>query len=150
MNNCIIEKNVKIINPVNMYGCILKENSFVGPFTEIQSDVIIGNNTRISSHSFICSGVNIGNNCFIRHGVMFTNDKFDWIDNDYNKWIKLNTIIENNVKIGSNSTILPVTIGNNVTIGAGSVVTKNIPDNVIIMGNPAKIYKKNNILNNNI
>ena len=145
MNNCIIEKNVKIINPVNMYGCILKENSFVGPFTEIQTDVIIGNNTRISSHSFICSGVNIGNNCFIGHGVMFTNDKFDWIDNDYNKWIKLNTIIGNNVKIGSNSTILPVTIGNNVTIGAGSVVTKNIPDNVIIMGNPAKIYKKNNI-----
>lgn len=142
MNNCIIEKNVKIINPVNMYRCILKENSFVGPFTEIQSDVIIGNNTRISSHSFICSGVNIGNNCFIGHGVMFTNDKFDWIDNDYNKWIKLNTIVGNNVKIGSNSTILPVTIGNNVTIGAGSVVTKNIPDNVIIMGNPAKIYKK--------
>lgn len=145
MNNCIIEKNVKIINPVNMYGCTLKENSFVGPFTEIQSDVIIGNNTRISSHSFICSGVNIGNNCFIGHGVMFTNDKFDWIDNDYNKWIKLNTIIGNNVKIGSNSTILPVTIGNNVIIGAGSVVTKDIPDNVIIMGNPAKIYKKNNI-----
>ena len=145
MNNCIIEKNVKIINPVNMYGCMLKENSFVGPFTEIQSDVIIGNNTRISSHSFICSGVNIGNNCFIGHGVMFTNDKFDWIDNDYTKWIKLNTKIGNNVKIGSNSTILPVTIGNNVTIGAGSVVTKNIPDNVIIMGNPAKIYKKNNI-----
>jgi acetyltransferase-like isoleucine patch superfamily enzyme len=143
MNNCIIEKNVKIINPVNMYECILKENSFVGPFTEIQSDVIIGNNTRISSHSFICSGVNIGDNCFIGHGVMFTNDKFDWIDNDYNKWIKLNTIIGNNVKIGSNSTILPVTIGNNVIIGAGSVVTKDIPDNVIIMGNPAKIYKKN-------
>lgn len=145
MNNCIIEKNVEIINPVNIYHCKIHENSFIGPFTEIQSDVIIGKNTRISSHTFICSGVTIGDNCFIGHGVMFTNDKFDWIDNDYTKWIKLNTKIGNNVKIGSNSTILPVTIGNNVIIGAGSVVTKNIPDNVTVYGNPAKIYENNNI-----
>lgn len=143
MNNCNIDKNVKIINPVNLYGCTIKENSFIGPFTEIQSDVFIGKNTRISSHSFICSGVRIGEDCFIAHGVMFTNDKFDWPENKKDKWIQRNTLIGNNVRIGSNATILPVKIGNNVIIGAGSVVTKDIPDNSIVLGNPAKIYNNN-------
>ena len=141
MNKCIIHSSTQIINPVNLYGCTLNENTFVGPFTEIQSNVIIGKNTKVSSHSFICSGVSIGENCFIAHGVVFTNDKFDWPDDDDKKWIERPTIIGNNVRIGSNSTLLPVNIGNNVIIGAGSVVTKDIPDNSIVYGNPARIKK---------
>jgi acetyltransferase-like isoleucine patch superfamily enzyme len=141
MNKCIIHNNVNIINPVNLYKCEINDNCFIGPFTEIQADVTIGKNTRISSHSFICSGVTIGENCFIGHGVMFTNDKFDWPDNNIKKYIMRETIVGNNVKIGSNATLLPVTIGNNVIIGAGANVTKDVPDNVIVIGNPAKIMK---------
>ena len=143
MNNCEIGPNVKIINPTNMYGCKLNEGVFVGPFVEIQSNVTIGKNSRISSHSFICSGVSIGENCFIAHGVVFTNDKFDWPDDDCKKWIKRQTSVGNNVRIGSNATLLPVTIGNNVIIGAGSVITKNIPDNCIVYGNPSIIKLRN-------
>ena len=142
MNNCKIGEGVKIINPVNMYGCTLSSGCFVGPFTEIQSNVVIGKNTRISSHSFICSGVTIGSDCFIAHGVVFTNDKFDWPENDYTKWIERSTNVGNNVRIGSNATLLPVTIGNNVIIGAGAVVTKDIPDNCVVVGNPAKIIEQ--------
>ena len=128
-------KNCKIIEPVNIYDCELGNNVFVGPFVEIQERSTIGNNTRVSSHSFICSGVIIGNNCFIGHGVMFTNDKFT---EDRNEWVERETIIGNNVRIGSNATILPVNIGDNVIIGAGAVVTKDIPSNTIVKGNPAK------------
>ena len=133
--NVMLGKGTKIIQPVNLYGCNIGDNSFIGPFVEIQERSIIGNNTRISSHSFICSGVIIGNNCFIGHGVMFTNDKFT---ENKDEWIERETIIGNNVRIGSNATILPVKIGNNVIIGAGAVVTKDIPDNSIVKGNPAK------------
>ena len=137
MNNCKIGRNVTIINPVNLYNCDIKDNCFIGPFVEIQSDVSIGEGTRISSHSFVCSGVTIGNNSFVGHGVMFTNDKFDWPNNDRDKWIMRKTFIGNNVKIGSNATILPVTIGDDVLIGAGSVVTKDVPKGSTILGNPA-------------
>ena len=114
MNKCIIDPSVQIINPVNMYGCVLKENTFVGPFTEIQNDVIIGKNTRVSSHCFICSKVTIGENCFLGHSVMFTNDLLDWPNDDMHSAILRPTNIGNNVRIGTNSTILPVNIGNNV------------------------------------
>ena len=130
-----IHKSVKIIPPVNLYGCEIGKDSFVGPFVEIQNNVKIGKNTRISSHSFICSSVEIGDNCFIAHGVMFTNDKFT---EKKENWIERKTIIGNNVRIGSNATILPVKIGDNVVIGAGAVVTKDIPPNTIVKGNPAK------------
>lgn len=135
MKNVRIGKNVTISPYTNLYGCILEDDVFVGPFVEIQSNVSIGTRTRISSHSFICSGVAIGSDCFIAHGVMFTNDKFT---EDRGEWVERATIIGNNVRIGSNATILPVTIGNNVIIGAGAVVTKNVPDNTIIKGNPAR------------
>jgi acetyltransferase-like isoleucine patch superfamily enzyme len=135
MKNVITGKNVTISHYTNLYGCELGDDVFVGPFVEIQSDVKIGNRSRISSHSFICSSVKIGEDCFVAHGVMFTNDKFT---EDRDNWIERKTIIGNNVRIGSNATILPVKIGNNVVIGAGAVVTKDIPDDYIVKGNPAK------------
>ena len=133
--NCNIHPSTRIMDFTNLYGCEIEENCFIGPFVEIQSNVKIGKNTRISSHSFICSSVEIGENCFIAHGVMFTNDKFT---EGREEWVERITIIGNNVRIGSNATILPVKIGNNVIIGAGAVVTKDIPDNTVVKGNPAK------------
>ena len=135
-------KNLKIINPVNIYGCQFGNNCFVGPFTEIQKNVKIGNNTKIQSHSFLCELVEIGNNCFIGHGVMFINDKFfNYMPAKGNKEKWLKTKISSNVSIGSNSTILPVNICSNVVIGAGSVVTKNITLSGKYAGNPAKKIK---------
>lgn len=135
LNNVKMGENVKISPMVNLYGCELGDNCFIGPFVEIQSDVKIGNNTRISSHSFICEGVKIGKNVFVAHGVMFVNDKFTEERDD---WVLRTTQIGDNVRIGSNATIMPVKIGNNVVIGAGAVVTKDIPDNIVVKGNPAK------------
>jgi acetyltransferase-like isoleucine patch superfamily enzyme len=139
--NCKIHKDVTILEPVNIYGCEIQQNSFIGPFVEIQKDVSIGANTRISSHSFICSDVKIGDNCFIAHGVMFINDKFDA---PLQSWVSRKTIIGNNVRIGSNATILPVRIGSGAVIGAGAVVTKDVPANTIVYGNPAIIKGKTN------
>lgn len=135
-------KDVTVVHPVNLYGCAIGDFSFVGPFVEIQRNVTIGSNCKIQSHTFICELVTIGNNCFIGHGVMFINDLFKEGKpggGDKSKW--KNTTIGNNVSIGSNATILPVNIGDNVVIGAGAVVTKDIPDNSITAGNPARIIK---------
>ena len=132
-------KNVHIVKPSNIYGSELGDNVFVGPFVEIQKNTKIGNATRIQSHTFICELVEIGDDCFIGHGVMFINDKFTDggpSKGDKSKW--QSTKIEPNVYIGSNSTILPVTICSNVVIGAGSVVTKNIIEPGKYAGNPAK------------
>ena len=131
-------KNVTIIEPSNLYECILEDNVFVGPFCEIQRGVKIGKNTRVQSHTFICELVTIGKNCFIGHGVMFVNDLFKEGKpaEDKSKWKE--TIIEDNVSIGSNVTILPVKICSNVVIGAGSVVTKDITKPGIYAGNPAR------------
>lgn len=137
IRNVVFGDNISIVEPVNLYGCKLGNNVKIGPFVEIQKDVEIGDNTTISSHSFIPSGVKIGNNTFIAHGVMFTNDVFD--SESIKEWNLKTTEVGNNVRIGSNSTILPVKIGNNVIIGAGSVVTKDIPDNTVVYGNPARI-----------
>lgn len=141
VKNCQAHSTVKVVEPVNMYGCILMENVFVGPFVEIQDNVSIGKNTRISSHTFVCSDVEIGSDCFIAHGVMFINDKFD---NPLENWKSKKTIIGNNVRIGSNATILPVHIGHGAIIGAGAVVTKDIPAHGIVYGNPAKLKELNN------
>lgn len=131
--------NVQIVEPLNMYGCSIGNNCFIGPFVEIQKDVIIGNNTKVQSHTFICELVTIGNDCFIGHGVMFINDLFDGggpARGDKSKW--KSTQIGNNVSIGSNATILPISICDDVVIGAGAVVTKNIIKSGIYAGNPAK------------
>ena len=120
-------QNITVVEPVNMYGCEIGDDCFIGPFCEIQKDVMIGKGVKVQSHSFICELVTIGDNCFIGHGVMFVNDLFSDgkpAGGDQSKWKYTN--IGNNVSIGSNATILPVEICNNVVIGAGSVVTKSI------------------------
>ena len=135
-------EQVKIVEPVNMYGCSIGDNCFIGPFVEIQKEVVIGHATKIQSHSFICELVTIGNECFIGHGVMFINDLFSEggpAQGDTSKWKA--TKIGNKVAIGSNATILPVEICDNVVIGAGSVVTKNITKAGVYAGNPAKKIK---------
>ena len=134
-------KKVTVVDPVNLYGCKLGDNVFIGPFVEIQKNVIIKKNSRIQSHSFICEKVNIGKNCFIGHGVMFINDKFQKGKPSGRNKIKM-TIVGNNVSIGSNSSILPVSICGNVVIGAGSVVSKNITKSGVYTGNPARFVRK--------
>lgn len=134
--------NVKIVEPVNLYGCSIGSDVFIGPFVEIQKNVSIESETKIQSHSFICELVDIGKKCFIGHGVMFINDLFTNggpAQGDKSLWKR--TKIGNNVSIGSNSTILPVDICDNVVIGAGSVVTKNINQEGIYAGNPAQRLK---------
>ena len=143
--------NVKLVEPVNIYGCSIGDDCFVGPFVEIQKDVFIGARTKVQSHSFICELVTIGNDCFIGHGVMFINDLFEDVGparGDKTKW--KSTQIGNNVSIGSNATILPVQICDGCVIGAGAVVTKNITEPGVYVGNPAKFIKPLNLKMNAI
>ena len=135
--DCEIHSSVKVTEPVNLYGCVLKKDVFVGPFVEIQKDVLVDEGTRVQSHTFICSKVKIGKNCFIGHGVMFINDSFsDSTVNFLGPYEK--TIIEDDVIIGSNATILPIKIVTGAIVGAGSVVTKDILEPGKYAGNPAK------------
>ncbi len=135
--------NVTVIEPVNLYECSIGDNSFVGPFVEIQAAVAIGANCRIQSHTFICELVSIGNKCFIGHGVMFINDAFRSggpAGGDSSKWEK--TQIADRVSIGSNATIMPVKICSDVVIGAGAVVTKDIEEPGTYAGNPARQLRR--------
>ncbi|ARN76520.1 UDP-3-O-(3-hydroxymyristoyl)glucosamine N-acyltransferase [Nonlabens spongiae] len=128
-----------IVHPVNIYECEIGDSCFVGPFVEIQNNVLIGDRTKVQSHSFICEMVHIGNDCFIGHGVMFINDVFSKgkpAGGDSTQWKK--TKIGNNVSIGSNATILPVEIADETVIGAGAVVTKDILTKGVYAGNPAR------------
>jgi len=139
IRNVTFGKNITIIQPVNIYGCVIGDNCFIGPFVEIQKNVLIGANCKIQSHSFICELVTIGNNCFISHGVMFINDSFSTgrsAGGNKNLWKK--TLIGNNVSIGTNSTILPVKIADDIVVGAGAVVTKDLLEPGIYAGNPAR------------
>ena len=135
-------KNCKIIEPVNLYGCVIGNRVFVGPFVEIQKNVKIGDNTKIQSHSFICEKVIIGKKCFISHGVIFVNDLIKFGKIETNPKFFKKTKVGNSVIIGSNSTILPVAISNNIVIGAGSVVTKDLKIKGIYAGNPAKLIRR--------
>jgi acetyltransferase-like isoleucine patch superfamily enzyme len=142
IQDVIFGDRVKIVEPCNLYGCDLGDDVFVGPFVEIQSAVIVGDRTKVQSHSFVCSLVSIGLDCFIGHGVMFVNDTLTGggpAKGDRSKWKE--TVVGNNVSIGSNATILPVSICDRVVIGAGAVVTKNIEKSGIYMGNPAKFVR---------
>ena len=143
IKNVLFGDNVKIIEPVNLYDCSVGNDSFIGPFVEIQKKVKIGNNTKVQSHSFICELVKIGDNCFIGHGVMFINDLFsEGRPAGGNKELWKKTKISNNVSIGSNATILPVKIAQGSVIGAGAVVTKNVEIKGVYAGNPAKLIRK--------
>lgn len=143
IDNVSFGENVKIVSPVNLYGCRIGDDCFIGPFVEIQKNVIVGNGCRIQSHCFICELVTMGNNCFIGHGVMFVNDLFEDgkpAGGDKTKW--KTTMIGNNVSVGTNATILPVSICDDVVIGAGAVVTKDISEPGVYAGNPARLLKK--------
>ena len=143
ISNIKLGKNCVIISPVNIYGCKLGDNCFVGPFVEIQKNVTIGDNTKIQSHSFVCELVSIGRGCFISHGVMFVNDLFlegGPAGGDKSQW--KNTHVGDNVSIGSNATILPVSICSNVVIGAGSVVSRDISVPGVYLGNAARLSRR--------
>ena len=135
-------ERVTLVEPVNLYGCSIGEDTFIGPFTEIQRNVVIGKRCKVQSHSFICELVTIGNDCFVGHGVMFVNDLFSLgrpAQGDKTLW--KTTLVGNNVSIGSNATILPVSICDNVVIGAGAVVTKSISKPGVYAGNPARFLR---------
>ena len=142
-------KNVKLSKFINLYGCSIGENTKIGAFVEVQKNAVIGRNCKISSHSFICEGVTIKDNVFIGHNVTFINDLFpratteDGKLKDEKDWECIPTVVKSGASIGSSTTLLcGITVGKNSTIGAGSVVTKDVPPNTIVAGNPARILKK--------
>lgn len=143
IKDCVIGKNTKTWEFVNIYGCKIGDNCNIGSYVEIQPNSVIGNDVTISSHSFICSLVTIEDNVFIGHGVMTINDinpPSKKRTGHTNEWKP--TLIKKGAMIGSNATLFPVTIGENSIVGAGAVVTKDVPDNVVVAGNPARIIKK--------
>lgn len=142
-------RDVRIYAFTNLYGCTLGDEVKVGTFVEIQKGVLIGNRCKISSHSFLCEGVTLEDEVFIGHGVMFTNDMFPRAANvsgslqTESDWKCLPTFVKKGASIGSGATILcGITIGERAVIGAGSVVTKDIPADTVVAGNPARVLRK--------
>jgi UDP-2-acetamido-3-amino-2,3-dideoxy-glucuronate N-acetyltransferase len=141
-------ENVKLSNFVNLYGCSVGDNTKIGAFVEIQKNAYVGKNCKIQSHTFICEGVTIEDNVFVGHGVIFINDTYPRATNAEGKlqseadWKVETTLVKKGASIGSKSTILSnVTIFENAIVGAGSVVTKDVPPNSIVAGNPAKVIR---------
>ena len=133
---------VIVVEPANLYGCTLGDGVFVGPFTEIQTNVTIGARSRVQSHAFVCELVTIGEDCFVGHGVMFVNDRFATGGPARGrKKLWQATVIGNRVSLGSNATIMPVTICDDVVIGAGAVVTRDIAEPGIYAGAPARLLR---------
>jgi acetyltransferase-like isoleucine patch superfamily enzyme len=139
--------NVRLARFINLYGCEIGDDSKIGTFVEIQKNAVVGKRCKISSHSFICEGVVIEDNVFIGHGVMFINDSYPRATADGKlqteaNWKVENTVIKQGASIGTGSTILAnVTIGENSIVGAGSVVTRSVPPNAIVAGNPARVLR---------
>ena len=141
-------KDVKVFAFVNLYGCTIGDNSKIGTFVEIQKNAIIGKNVKVSSHTFICEGVKIEDDVFVGHNVSFINDKYPRSANADGSlqteadWQVVPTVVKRGASIGTSSTILcGVTIGQNAIVGAGSVVTKDVPDNAVVAGNPARFLR---------
>jgi len=141
--------NVSIYGFANLYGCSIGDNSRVGAFVEIQKNAHIGKNVKVSSHTFICEGVTIEDDVFVGHNVSFINDKYPHATNDGGApqseadWQIVKTLVKRGASIGTSTTILcGVTIGENAMIGAGSVVTRDVPDNGVVAGNPARLMRK--------
>jgi UDP-2-acetamido-3-amino-2,3-dideoxy-glucuronate N-acetyltransferase len=142
-------KDVKIYNFVNLYGCEIGDETLIGTFVEIQKNSKIGKRCKIQSHTFICEGVTIEDEVMVSHGVMFINDPDPWAANPDGSmkteadWTCIPTLVKKRAAIGSNATIMcGVTIGEGALVGAGAVVTKDVPPNTIVVGNPAKILRK--------
>jgi acetyltransferase-like isoleucine patch superfamily enzyme len=138
----IFGNNVTVVEPVNLYGCEIGDNSFIGPFVEIQKGANIGKRCRIQSHAFICDLVTIGDDCFISHGAMFINDLFVIGGPAGKPELWRQTKLGNRVSVGTNATILPVTICDHVVIGAGAVVTTDVTVSGIYAGNPARLLRR--------
>lgn len=141
--------HVRLSNFVNLYGCSIGDDTKIGAFVEIQKNAKVGRCCKISSHTFICEGVNIEDNVFVGHGVTFINDAYPRATNDDGQlqtetdWHVMPTVVRKGASIGSGATILcNVTIGENAIVGAGSVVTKDVPPNTIVAGNPAGILRR--------
>ena len=141
-------KDVKLSKFINLYGCEIGDETKIGAFVEIQKNTSVGKRCKISSHTFVCEGVEIQDNVFVGHGVTFINDSYPRAANPDGSlqteadWKVETTLVKKGASIGSGSTILSkVTIGENAVVGAGSVVTKDVPANAIVAGNPAKFLR---------
>ena len=141
-------ENVKLANFVNLYGCEVGDSTKIGAFVEIQKNAKVGKHCKISSHTFICEGVTVEDNVFVGHGVVFINDSYPRATNPDGTlqtdqdWKVETTVVKKGASVGSGATILAnVTIGENAIVGAGSVVTKSVPPNTVVAGNPAKVLR---------